>query len=127
MKQAQRNGYAIILAVAAVALVGAAVFVLADTSDTLMFDSDLAYLQACNQNLSASALAWARQNQDKLRDSGRSEGIQLDVERLGIAAGNLNVAPLKAREKGLSVQIDTQCGRNKMKLERTCNYLVTTR
>ena len=127
MKQAQRNGYAIILAVAAVALVGAAVFVLADTSDTLMFDSDLAYLQACNRNLSASALAWASQNQDKLRDSGRSEGIQLDVERLEIPAGNLNVAPLKAREKGLSVQIDTQCGRNKMKLERTCNYLVTTR
>ena len=127
MKQAQRSGFAIILAVAAVALVGAAVLLLADMSDTLMFDSDLAYLQACNRNLSASALAWARQNQDKLRDSGPSEGIQLDVERLGIPAGNLNVAPLKDREKGLRVQIDTQCGRNKMKLERTCNYLITTR
>ncbi len=127
MKQAQRSGFAIILAVAAVALVGAAVFVLADTSDSLMFESDLAYLQACNRNLSASALAWARQNQDKLRDSGPSEGIQLDVERLGIPAGNLNVAPLKDRGKGLRVQIDTQCGRNKMKLERTRNYLVTTR
>ena len=127
MKQAERNGFAIILAVAAVALVGAAVLLLADMSDTLMFDSDLAYLQACNRNLSASALAWARQNQDKLRDSGPSERIQLDVERLGIPAGNLNVAPLKDREKVLRVQIDTQCGRNKMKLERTCNYLVTTR
>ncbi len=116
MKRAERSGYANILAVAAVALVAAAVVVLADTSDTLMFDSDLAYLQACNRNLSASALAWAKQNQDKLRDSGPSEGIQLDVEQLGIPAGNLNVSPLKAREKGLRVQIDTQCGRNKMKL-----------
>ncbi len=127
MKQAQRSGYAIILAVAAVALVGAAVFVLADTSDTLMFESNITYLQACNRNLSASALAWARQNQDKLRDSGPSEGIQLDVERLEIPAGNLKVAPLKARGKGLRVQIDTQCGRNKLKLKRTCNYLITTR
>ena len=127
MKQTERSGFAIILAVAAVALVGAAVLLLADISDSLMFESNLSYVQACNRNLSASGLSWARQNQDKLHDSGPSERIQLDVERLGIPAGNLNVAPLKDREKGLRVQIDTQCGRNKIKLERTRNYLVTTR
>ena len=127
MKQGERSGFAIILAVTAVALVGAAVFVLTDTCNSLMFESNMAYLQACNRNLSASGLSWARQNQDKLGDSGPNEGIQLDVERLGIPAGNLKIAPLKDREKVLRVQIDTQCGRNKKKLKRTCNYLITTR
>ena len=57
MKQAERNGYALIMAVTAVALVGAAVFVLTDTSNSLMFDANLSYPQACDRNLSASALA----------------------------------------------------------------------
>ena len=127
MKHAERSGYTIILAITAVALVSVAVVVLADTSDTLMFDSNLSYLQACDRNLSASALAWAGKHQEKLRDSEPSKGIQLDVTQLEIPAGNLKVAALKAGKKDLSLQIDIQCGRNKIKLKRTHNYLITTR
>ena len=68
MKQTERSGFAIIMAVAAVAMVAAALFVLTGISNSLVFESNLAYLQACNRNLSASGLNWARQNQDKFRD-----------------------------------------------------------
>ena len=127
MKHAQRSGYAIILALTAVALMAAALILLTDTSDTLMFDANLSYLQACDRNLSASALAWASHNQKKLPKSQPSDRIQLDVELLGIPAGTLNVTASQAQGKGLKVQVDTQCGLNKIKLNRTCNYLLTTR
>ncbi len=127
MKQSQRSGFAIILALTAVALVGMALVVLTATSNSLMFEANLSYLKACDRNLSASALAWASQNQEKLGKSQLSQPRQLDVEQLGIPAGHLNVTPSKARGEDLKVQVDTQCSRGKMKLKRTRNYLITRR
>lgn len=117
MKQVERNGYAIILAVVAIALVGAAVLVLVDTSDTLMFDSKLSYLHACQRNLCASGLAWVRQNPEKLGVSS----VRLDVEQLGVAGGTLMVV---GKVSGAKVQINTQCGQGKMKLKGGDTYVL---
>ena len=125
MKQSNRNGYVIILAVTAIALVGAALFILAGLANSLLFDANQAYLEACNRNLAASALAWAQHNRSKISASSKTEQIQLDVSYLDIPDGDLRITLLEPGGKPSRLQINTQCRRETMKLKRSDTYLIT--
>ena len=127
MRQTNRNGYVIILAVTAIALVGAALFVLAGLANSLLFDANQACLEACNRNLAASALAWAQHNRNKITASSKTEQIQLDVSYLDIPDGDLRITLLEPKEKSPRLQIDTECSREGMKLKRSDSYLITLR
>jgi len=127
MRQTNRNGYVIILAVTAIALVGAALFILAGLANSMLFDANQAYLQAYNRNLSASALAWTQHNSDKLSGSAQAEEIRLDISRLNIPDGDLRITLLEPRRKHPRLQIDTECRCDRMKLKRSDTYLIRPR
>ena len=124
MRQAKRNGYVIILALLAIVLVGTAVFILTGLANDLLFDANLACLQAYNRNLSASALAWAQHNRDKLKDSSPAEEIRLDTKHFKIPEGDLRLTLLEPRGKLQKLQIHTESGPDKMKLKRSDSYLI---
>ena len=127
MRQTNRNGYVIILAVTAIALVGAALFILAGLANSMLFDANQAYLQAYNRNLSASALAWTQHNSDKLSGSAQAEEIRLDISRLNIPDGDLRITLLEPRRKHPRLQIDTEYRCDRMKLKRSDTYLIRPR
>ena len=127
MKQAQRNGYVIILSVVAIALVGASLLILAGLANSLLFDANQAYLQAYNRNLAASALAWAQHNLDKISDSSETEQIQLEISHLNIPDGDLRITLLEPRKRTPRLQINTECRRETMKLKRSDIYLIIPR
>ena len=60
MKATGQNGFVMILVIMALAAIGVVMFVLTDDANTMIFESDTAYLRATQRNLTASALAWAR-------------------------------------------------------------------
>ena len=85
MKHPQRNGFVLILVIAAMALIGAELFVLTDSANMVLFQTDTAYLQACQRNLVASGLAWSGwkiENEDK---ETFNRTVDLDVVSMSIS------------------------------------------
>ncbi len=62
MKQLRQNGFVLILVITAIAAIGAEMFVLTGGANTMLFQSDTAYLQAVERTLVAIGLAWAKRN-----------------------------------------------------------------
>ena len=108
-----RNGFAIILTLVLIVLVGTGVFVLTGVSNTLMFEADYAQVVATERNLTTSGLAWAKLNVPKQTDEDPIGITQLDVEQNVIADANLSVA-FEIDEEGKSkVLIKTRCHRGR--------------
>ena len=127
MKYPARHGFVLILAIVAIALVGASLLILAGLANSLLFDANQVYLEAYNRNLTASALVWAQHNRDELNDSSKTEQIQLDISHLNIPDGDLRITPLEPRKRTTRIQINTECRREAMKLKRSDVYLITSR
>ena len=62
MKRVKQNGFVLVLVIAIISLIGVEMFVLAGSSNIILFQTNDAYLEACEQNLAASGLAWAEKN-----------------------------------------------------------------
>ena len=125
MRQEHQNGYAIILALLATALIGMALMVLVDTSSSLLFDSQQQHVQSWGRNLSASALAWARVNSNQRGEPDSDRSIELDLEHLNIPGGRLQLIWLPDKGKSPRVQIHSQCRRGKITVKDSAVYLLT--
>jgi hypothetical protein len=62
MKKPRKKGFALVLVITAMAVIGLEMYVLTGGSNTMLFQSDTAYLEACKRNLITSGLAWAKRN-----------------------------------------------------------------
>ena len=122
-----KNGYAIILALVATALISCALVVLMDTSTSLLFDSNQEHVQAWSRNLSASALAWAQLNRDRQRKPDPDRKTELDVEHLSIPAGRLHIIWLQPSDQLARVSIETECRRGKLAVKRSDSYFLISR
>ncbi|MHC4214185.1 MAG: hypothetical protein ACYSWP_12510 [Planctomycetota bacterium] len=117
-----QKGFAIILTLVLIVLIGAGLFVLTGISNTMMFQADIAQLRAIEQNLTASGLAWAKQNKPGQSDDAPSVVTQLDVGQIGIADANLSVA-FDINEDGKSeVLIKTRCRRGRHTLRKSHKF-----
>jgi len=56
-RKEKRDGFVLVIVIITIALIGAEMFVLTGGSNTILFQTNNAYLQACQQNLIASGLA----------------------------------------------------------------------
>ena len=127
MKHSTRGGFMLILAVVGVGLVAAAMLILAGLAHSLIFDANQGYLEACNRNLTASALAWAQQNRDKIRDSQEDEPIELDISGLDTADGNLQITVLEPRKRTPRLQINIEYSCRGHEFRRGDIYVITAR
>ena len=78
----KRQGFTIVLVLAILALVGVALVVLADITDTLALESQRAYTNACQRNLTASGALWLAHNSEKTSKEALVKGIDLDAKDL---------------------------------------------
>ena len=124
MKKIRQNGFVLLLVIIAIAMVGAATYVLADGSNTMLFQSDTAYLQACEQNLRASGLAWAKQNIKNRNQESFNRVIELDTANLDIRDSSLNVFISTSQDKQAEVQINTSCSRARQTFKRDNRYII---
>ncbi len=87
MKKPRQKGFVLILVITAMAIIGLEMYVLAGGANTMLFQSDMAYLKACERNLVTSGLAWAKQNiRNKSRETFEKT-VELDVGKMPSNAG----------------------------------------
>ncbi len=117
-----QKGFAIILTLVLIVLIRAGLFVLTGISNTMMFQADIAQLAAVERNLTASGLAWAKQDKPGQSDDAPFEVSVLDVGQIGIADANLSVA-FDINEDGKSeVLIKTRCRRGRHTLRKSHKF-----
>jgi NurA-like 5'-3' nuclease len=113
-RKTKPNGFIMLFVIVILALIGMYMIVLASDANIFLFQADLAYLEACQQNLTASGLNWAKKN---VGTSKTAIGpIELDTSDMRIKNAVLRVK-LTAGEKGKSqVEINTSCSKAKQRL-----------
>jgi hypothetical protein len=117
--QTRRSGFALILVILLMSLFGVALFVLASTSRTMMFETTRATLEADSANLAASGRAWAQHNKEELRKHKNGHAIGLNVDDLVMREALCTILVDEVRAEDVSVTISTSCTRGRQKLERS--------
>jgi hypothetical protein len=124
MKKSGQKGFVLIFVIMMIAIIGIEMFVLADIANTMQFQSQNAYLKACERNLLASGLVWAKENTREKSGEIFGKTIQLDVSRLNIRASALDVTMSIASDEEAEVQINTSCSRGRQTLKGTGKYRI---
>jgi type II secretory pathway pseudopilin PulG len=124
MKKTKQNGFVLILVIVAIAVVGVQMSVLTDIANTMQFQSQNAYLKACERNLLASGLVWAKENARKKSSEIFDKTIRLDVSKLNIRDSALDVTINIASDEEAEVRIDTSCSRSRQTLRETAKYRI---
>ena len=124
MKKTRQNGFVLILVIVAIAVIGVQMSVLADIANTMQFQSQTAYLRACERNLLASGLVWAKENTREKGGEIFDKTIQLDVSKLNIRDSALDVTINIASDEEAEVQIDTSCSRSRQTLREKGKYRI---
>jgi hypothetical protein len=109
------RGFTILLALAAVAFVGAALFIFSGIAATMLHQARADHVQAEARNLTLSALEWARLHRDR---PGRTS---LDAEQLGAIDGSLDVT-IEQDDSAATARITVGCSRGRMTISRTASY-----
>lgn len=124
MKRLRNRGFVLLFVIVAIALVGVIMIVLTTGSDTMMFQSDMAYLRAIERNLTASGLAWARLNVLDKSPETFNRTVSLDLANVGIRGSSLTIAIGAATDKQVEVRINTSCARGRRTRDHAEEYMV---
>jgi len=121
MKRYKEKGFILLLVITILAVIGAVMFLLAEDSHTMLFESDTAYLRATQRNLTASALAWARYNMTN-ETSTILNKHDLDTANLTTRPATLSVTIETAENKEPQAQITTSTTRKRRTLKSKNKY-----
>ncbi len=120
-----QNGFVLILVITAIAVIGIEMFALASVANTMQFQSNTAYLQACRRNLTASGLAWARQNIPDKAGESAPQAIKLDTGEMNIRGSDLNLTISRPSQTQAEVLIKTSCSRGRQTLRGESRYEIS--
>ena len=124
MKKTRQKGFVLILAIVAIAVIGIQMSVLANIANTMQFQSQNAYLKACERNLHASGLVWARKNAREKSSDILNKTIQLNVSKLNIRNSALEITISAISGEEAEVRIDSSCSRSRQTLKETGKYRI---
>ena len=124
MKKTRRKGAAMVLVITAMAIIGLEMHVLSSGANTMLFQSDRAYLEACKRNLITSGLAWAKQNIQNNKTETFEKSVELDVGRLNIKDSSLTVTISIPTNKEPQAQINVSCSRSRQTFKSDKKYQI---
>ena len=124
MKKPRQKGFVLILVITAMAIIGLEMYVLTGCANTMLFQSDTAYLQACERNLVTSGLAWAKQQIKSQSKENLDRTIRLDVTETDIRGSTLAVFIRVPTDKEPEVQINASCSRARRTLRHDDKYRI---
>ncbi|MFH1719483.1 MAG: hypothetical protein ABIF19_19190 [Planctomycetota bacterium] len=113
MKKLKTNGFVLLLVIVAIAVVAVEIFVLTNIAGTMQFQSHTVYLQACERNLLASGLSWARQNIRNRSGETFDGKIELDVGKMNIRGSALDVTISMLSDQEAEIRISSLCSRGR--------------
>jgi hypothetical protein len=124
MKNTRPKGAALVLAITAMAIIGLEMHVLSSGANTMLFQSDRAYLEACNRNLITSGLAWAKGNIQNNNIDTFEKSVELDVGKFNIKDSSLIVTITIPTNKEPQAQINASCSRSRQTLKSNEKYQI---
>ncbi len=124
MNHSRQKGAALVLAITAMAIVGLEMHVLSSGSNTMLFQSDRAYLEACKRNLITSGLAWAKRNIQNNSTETFEKSVELNVGKLNIKDSSLIVTIRIPTNEEPQAQINVSCSRSRRTLKSDKKYQV---
>ncbi|MFQ6034586.1 MAG: hypothetical protein ACE5NM_01910 [Sedimentisphaerales bacterium] len=124
MKKLRKNGFVLILVIMVVGLIGVVMFVLTEDANTMLFQSNTAYLEAVERNLVTSGLAWAKHNLIGDKEQIFHKTIGLDVTDLNIRDANLSIVIGPGRDKEIEVEVSASCSRGRRTLRHHDRYKI---
>jgi len=124
MKKIRQKGAALVLAITAMAIIGLEMHVLASGANTMLFQSDRAYLEACKRNLITSGLAWAKQNIKNNKTENFEKSVELDVGSLNMKDSSLIVTISTPTGEEPQAQINVSCSRSRQTLKSDEKYKI---
>lgn len=121
MKKPRQKGFALVLVITAMAIIGLEMHVLTSGANTMLFQADTAYLEACKRNLVTSGLAWAKRNIRNNNKETFEKAVELDVSKIFYGSGSRRIrdASLIVTIRGLptdkapQAQINVSCSRGR--------------
>lgn len=113
MKKQRQKGFALVLVITAMAVIGLEMYVLTGGSNIMLFQSDTAYLEACKRNLITSGLAWAKLNIRNNNKENFEKAVELDVSKMNIRDASLIVTISPTADKAPQAQINVSCSRSR--------------
>ncbi len=122
--QRRPDGFALVLVITAMAVIGLEMHVLTSGANTMLFQSDTAYLKACERNLVTSGLAWAKQN---IRNNSREtfeKTVELDVSKMNIRGSTLSVTINIPTGEEPQAQINASCSRGRRTFKHDGKYKI---
>ena len=113
MKKPRQKGFALVLVITAMAIIGLEMHVLTSGANTMLFQADTAYLEACKRNLITSGLAWAKRNIQNNNKETFEKAVELDVSKMNIRDASLIVTISIPTDKEPQAQINVSCSRSR--------------
>ena len=118
------GGFILVFVIVAILIIGIEMYVLAGMANTMQYQSHRAYLNACERNLQASGLVWAKENTSKNSQANPGQTIELDVSQLNIIHPTLKVTLGALTDNGRDVRIHTSCSRGRQTLKENRTYKI---
>jgi hypothetical protein len=124
MKRKREKGFIILLVIMLVTLIGFIMSFLTLGANIMVHQSNNTYLQACERNLAASGLAWAKENIQKENGNIFDKTIELDFTDMDIHNPTLTVTIRTPAANRPEVQISTSCSRGRNTLTNDETYII---
>ncbi len=125
MKRRRENGFVMLLIIVALALIAVEIFVLTAGSNTILFQANDAYLEACERNLTASGLAWAQRSMKRPEAETFDKSIKLDLSDMNIRGSALSVTIGQPENEQSHIQVITSCRRGRQRLRHSGKYRIS--
>jgi hypothetical protein len=124
MKQTRQKGFALVLVITALAIIGLEMHVLSSGANTMLYQSNRAYLEACKRNLITSGQAWAKQNLRNNSIDTFEKTVELDIDKLNIKDSSLTVTISVPTNKEPQAQINVSCSRSRQTFKSDKKYQI---
>jgi hypothetical protein len=122
-----RKGFVLLIVIMIIGLMGAELFVMTGSTNKIGFQTNKALLEAVQQNMISSGIAWTKYNIENGNIKNTGKEIQLDTTDIGIRNAQLAVTTVKITHKQAEVTINTSCGFGGQKLKNSNKYVVLHR
>jgi hypothetical protein len=124
MKNTRQKGAALVLAITAMAIIGLEMHVLSSGANTMLYQTDRAYLEACNRNLITSGLTWAKLNIQNKNKETFEKSVKLNVDNLNIKDSSLTVTINIPTNEEPQAQINASCSRSRRTVKSDKKYQI---
>ncbi|MBW7992708.1 MAG: hypothetical protein FVQ84_22190 [Planctomycetes bacterium] len=124
MKKTRQKGFVLVLVITAMAIIGLEMHVLSSGANTMLYQSNRAYLEASKRNLITSGQAWAKQNIRNNSIDTFEKTVELDINKLNIKDSSLTVTISVPTNKEPQAQINVSCSRSRQTFKSDDKYQI---